>query len=71
MKGNSIETFHIPTLGKFDHTTYIEDVFEFMRSSTELFDSRTKSISYEGEIVSFQPCLHNEDFESIFVNHLM
>ena len=71
MNGNSIDTFHIPTLGDFDRSKYIEDVFDFMKSSTDLFDSRTKSISYESEIVSFQPCLHNEDFESIFVNHLM
>jgi len=63
--------FHNPILGNFDKRKYTEDVFEFMRCSTDLFDSRTKSIAYQDEIISLQPCLHNEDIESIFSKHFL
>ena len=69
MDGMSIETFHTPILGTFDRRKYTYDLFEFMRCSTDLFDSRTKSISYQGEIVSLQPCLRDEDIESIFIKY--
>jgi hypothetical protein len=69
MNGMSIDTFHTPILGNFDRRKYIDDVFEFMRFSTDLFDSRTKSVSYQGEIVSLQPSLRYEDIESIFIKY--
>lgn len=69
MDGMSVETFHTPILGTFDRRKYTDDLFEFMRCSTDLFDSRTKSISYQGEIVSLQPCLRDEDIESIFIKY--
>jgi dTDP-4-amino-4,6-dideoxygalactose transaminase len=69
MNGMSIDPFHRPILGIFDRHQYIDDVFEFMRCSTDLFDSRTKSVSYQGEIVSLQPCLLDENIESIFIKY--
>jgi dTDP-4-amino-4,6-dideoxygalactose transaminase len=71
MNGMSIDPFHRPILGNFDRRKYIDDVFEFMRCSTDLFDSRTKSVSYQGEIVSLQPCLLDENIESIFIKHAL
>lgn len=69
MSAKSIDPFHTPILGNFDSRKYTADIFEFMRCSTDLFDSRTKSVSYQGEIVSLQPCLLDEDIESIFIKY--
>lgn len=71
MSGRFFETFPPPVLGYFDRKKYIGDFFNFMRNSKDVFDSKTKSVSYEDETVSFQPCLYQEDFESLFTNNLM
>jgi dTDP-4-amino-4,6-dideoxygalactose transaminase len=60
--------FHIPIIGKYERKEFVSDVLDFMRESTSLFDTKSKSISYENEIVSLQPILKGERVETLFEN---
>jgi perosamine synthetase len=63
--------FHEPKLGKFDKQKYLSDIFDFMIGSVNLFDSSSKAISFEGELITLQPRLKNELVSEIFNNQVM
>jgi len=60
--------FHTPVLGDYDSKKYVNDIFAFMSDSKSLFNSKSKGISYENEIVSLQPLLKKETFDQLFEN---
>ena len=63
--------FHEPELGKFDKQVYLSDVFEFMNGSLSLFDSSSKAISFQDELITLQPKLAHESLSEIFDHQLM
>jgi dTDP-4-amino-4,6-dideoxygalactose transaminase len=60
--------FHTPTIGRYDDKQYATDIFRFMSDSSSLFDAKSKSISYENEMISLQPLLNKENTETLFEN---
>jgi dTDP-4-amino-4,6-dideoxygalactose transaminase len=68
MESAELRDFHAPIIGTFDSKRYVTDVFNFMGCSQSLFDSKSKSISYENEMVSLQPLLKGENSETLFEN---
>lgn len=67
--GAKSSLFHEPELGKFDKKRYLRDIFDFMNGSLRLFDSSSKAISFENELISLQPKLAHESLSEIF-DHL-
>jgi dTDP-4-amino-4,6-dideoxygalactose transaminase len=66
MESSEIRDFHVPIIGSFDSKKYVSDVFNFMGCSQSLFNSKSKSITYENEMISLQPLLKGENFETLF-----